>query len=75
MQGFLIQPLVLMLKKGHYVGEFNRTWTASTKVAQAYGYFGDVKMIGERNYLPGLTCESNHKEAEEQTQVTNQSAG
>jgi len=31
-------------------------------LTQPCGYIGDVEMRGERNYLPGLCCESDHKE-------------
>jgi len=49
---------------------FWRTWTAGTKLAQPCWFIGDVEMRGERNYLPGLCCESDHKEAEDQSDVT-----
>jgi len=77
MQGWPIQPLILMTstRNANWVDEFNRTWTAGTKLAHSCGYIGDVEMRGGRNYLPGLCCESNHKEAEDQTQVMYQSVG
>jgi len=39
-------------------------------LTQPCGYIGDVEMRGERNYLPGLCCESDHKEAEDQSDVS-----